>query len=93
MKLKRLLGFYPKHIGIALRCGSTHGAAHIGVLKVLRQAGILPVIVTGTSAGAIVGAAYSAGVEIDEISRLFKNANWPKLARIVWKDALSVFST
>lgn len=91
--LKRLFRRHPKRIGIALSGGATHGAAHIGVLRVLQSAGILPGIVTGTSAGAIVGAAYAAGVDIEEISHLFGNASWPKLAKIAWKDSLSLFNT
>ena len=37
--------------------------AHIGVLEVLEESGISPGIVTGTSAGSLVGALYAAGVE------------------------------
>lgn len=59
----------------------------------LLDAGIVPSIVAGTSAGAIVGAAYSAGVEVDEISRLFNDAKWPRLAKIAWRDSLSMFNT
>lgn len=45
-------------LGIALGSGAARGWAHIGVLKALREAGIRPDIVTGTSIGALVGAAY-----------------------------------
>jgi NTE family protein len=43
-------------IGYALGGGGARGAAHIGVLKALEQHGILPDVVAGTSAGALVGA-------------------------------------
>mgnify|MGYP002413074871 FL=1 len=48
-------------LGIALGSGSARGWAHIGVLRALEQAGIVPDIVSGTSIGALVGAAYASG--------------------------------
>jgi NTE family protein len=51
----------PQRIGLALGSGSARGWAHIGVIRALRQAGIEPDIVCGTSIGAVVGAAYAAG--------------------------------
>ena len=48
-------------LAIALGSGSARGWAHIGVLRALQQAGIVPDIVCGTSIGAFVGAAYASG--------------------------------
>lgn len=48
-------------IGLALGGGSARGWSHIGVIRVLEQAGIKPDIVCGTSIGALVGAVYAAG--------------------------------
>src|SRR3954465_705985 len=48
-------------IGLALGGGVARGFAHIGVLRALEKAGIVPDIVVGTSIGAVVGAAYLAG--------------------------------
>jgi len=45
-------------IGLALGGGGARGLAHIGVLKVLEQAGILPEVIVGTSMGSIIGALY-----------------------------------
>jgi NTE family protein len=45
-------------VGIALGGGGAKGFAHIGVLEVLTEAGIDCQVVTGTSAGALIGAAY-----------------------------------
>ena len=53
-------------LGVALGSGSARGWAHIGVLKALAQAGIVPDIVAGTSIGALVGAAYAS----DRLTRL-----------------------
>ncbi len=48
-------------LAIALGSGSARGWAHIGVLRALMQAGIVPDIVCGTSIGAFVGAACASG--------------------------------
>lgn len=48
-------------IGLALGGGAARGWAHIGVIQALAKIGIQPDIVAGTSIGALVGAAYSAG--------------------------------
>jgi len=48
-------------IAIALGGGAARGFAHIGVLKALESQGIVPDIVVGTSAGAVVGALYASG--------------------------------
>ncbi len=54
-------------LGLALGGGGLLGIAHIGVLKALNLAGIKPDIVTGTSMGGIVGAAYASGMDIGEL--------------------------
>ena len=48
-------------IGLALGSGAARGWAHIGVIRTLEDAGIVPEIVAGSSIGAAVGAAYCAG--------------------------------
>ena len=48
-------------IGIALSGGGARGAAHIGVLQALNEAGIFPDQVSGASAGALIGALYCSG--------------------------------
>ncbi|MEW6331495.1 MAG: patatin-like phospholipase family protein [Pseudomonadota bacterium] len=62
-------------IGLALGSGSARGWSHIGVIRVLEQAGIAPDIVCGTSMGALVGAAYAAG-EIDWLETWAKGLTW-----------------
>jgi NTE family protein len=49
-------------IGLALGGGAARGFAHVGVIKVLEAQGIKPDIVTGTSAGSLVGALYASGM-------------------------------
>lgn len=52
--------FRPR-IGLALGGGAARGWAHIGVLRTLESAGIVPDVVAGTSIGALVGGAWAAG--------------------------------
>jgi NTE family protein len=65
-------------IGIALGAGSARGWAHIGVLQVLKKAGIEPDIVCGTSIGSLVGAVY-AGDRLDELEQWVGSLNWRKV--------------
>lgn len=50
-------------VAIALGGGAAKGFAHIGVLKVLHEHGIPVDIVTGTSAGAVVGSLFASGMD------------------------------
>ena len=50
-----------QNIGISLAGGGARGAAHIGVLKALEEAGISPGAVAGASAGSLIGALYAYG--------------------------------
>lgn len=60
----------PPKIGLALGGGAARGFAHIGVIKALEAQGIVPDIIVGTSAGAVVGALYAAGLNGFELQRL-----------------------
>ncbi len=50
-------------IGIALGGGAAKGFAHIGVIKMLEANGMEPVVISGTSAGSVVGALYASGMD------------------------------
>ena len=78
-------------IGLALSGGATLGAAHIGVLQVLEREGIRPDFVAGTSAGALVGAIYCAGVPLDELANIFINMKWPSLIRLSLPKPVALF--
>src|SRR5262245_2567029 len=47
-------------LALVLSSGGPRGFAHIGVLKVLTEAGIRPDIIVGTSSGALVGVLFAA---------------------------------
>ena len=48
-------------IGLALGGGAARGWSHIGVMRALDQAGIVPDVIAGCSVGAVVGGCYAAG--------------------------------
>jgi NTE family protein len=87
--------FYKRNlkIGLALSGGATYGAAHIGVLRVFEREGIKPQFVVGASAGALVGAAYCAGIPLEQISQIFNGMSWPTLIKPTLSRSLSLFDT
>ena len=62
---------YPYGIGLALSGGGAKGFAHLGAIQALEEKGIKPDIISGTSAGAIVGAFYACGFKPKEILEMF----------------------
>jgi len=57
-------------VGLALGGGAARGFAHVGVIRALEQAGIVPEVIAGTSAGAVVGAIYAAGYGAADLLRI-----------------------
>lgn len=68
-----------KKVGLALSGGAVRGLAHIGVIKVLHELEIKPVVVAGTSVGSIIGAAVAAGREWRDIADMARSIFWPRL--------------
>ena len=66
-------------IGLALGGGGAKGAAEVGVLKVLEEAGIQVDCIAGTSVGAIVGGLYAAGYSAKELETMFQTQEWLSL--------------
>lgn len=70
-----------KKIGLALGSGAARGLAHIGVLKALEENNIEIDIVSGSSAGALIGAVYCCGVKSKMIENIALNID-----RKLWVD-------
>ena len=66
-------------VGLVLSGGGAKGAAHIGVIKYLEEAGIPIDYIAGTSMGSIVGGMYAIGYSSDEILEIISNVDWGKL--------------
>ena len=58
-------------IGLALGGGGARGACHIGVLKSLERRGIIPDVISGTSAGSMIGAMYASHANADVIEEKY----------------------
>lgn len=56
-------------MAVALGAGGIKGWAHVGVLKVLHQAGIPIDLAVGASAGALIGPLYAARCDIEQMER------------------------
>lgn len=66
---------HPK-IGLVLSGGGAKGIAHIGVLRVLEEAGIRPDYITGTSIGSVMGGLYAIGYSVEEMEELAIELDW-----------------
>ncbi len=68
----------PPKVGLALGSGSARGWAHIGVIRALYEAGIVPDIICGSSIGALIGAATATG-ELDKLESWACSLDWRKV--------------
>lgn len=64
-----------KKIGLALGSGGVKGIAHIGVLQVLEENKIPIHMIAGSSAGAIIGAIYAVGTDLEMLARFIGAIN------------------
>lgn len=63
---------------LVLGSGGARGYAHLGVIKVLQKEKIPIDIITGSSAGALVGALFSRLGDIEEVERIMLQNDWRK---------------
>ena len=63
-------------IALVLSGGGARGFAHIGVLRVLKELRVPVDIVVGTSMGAVLGGAYAAGRNVEELAQIVSTTSW-----------------
>lgn len=68
-------------VGLALAGGFARGIAHIGVLRVFREAGIPIDMVAGTSVGALIGAGYCAGASLEMMEQIASETKFTDFGR------------
>ena len=68
--------------GLVLSGGGTRGFAHLGVIAALYDRGIKPDVISGVSAGAVVGAFIAGGKSPKEILEIFKKGWFFKYTKI-----------
>ena len=66
-------------VGLVLGGGSARGLAHIGILKVFQEEDIPIHFVVGTSIGALVGAVYAAGSNLDYLAGIARELEWKQI--------------
>ena len=66
-------------VGLVLSGGGAKGAAHIGVLKYIEEAGIPIDYIAGTSMGSIIGGMYALGYTSDELLDIISSVDWDRL--------------
>ena len=77
-----------KKIGISLGAGGARGLAHIIILEAFEELGIKPHIISGTSIGAIVGAAYASGMSTLEMKNSVEEMVLSKDFKSLWLQIL-----
>ncbi|MBC5837403.1 patatin-like phospholipase family protein [Flavobacterium muglaense] len=76
--VKTAIQHRPK-VGLVLSGGGAKGFAHIGVLKVLEEAGVKIDFIGGTSMGSVVGGLYASGYNAAQIDSIFQTTNFDDL--------------
>lgn len=76
--------FQKKKVGLVLGGGVARGIAHIGVLKVLDRYKIPIDYISATSSGAIVAAAYAAGMEVRLIEEIALRISWGRILKVTF---------
>lgn len=70
------MGHARPKVGLVLSGGGAKGMAHIGVLKVLEEAGMPIDYIAGTSIGAIMGGLYAIGYTPHELDSMARSQDW-----------------
>lgn len=78
---------------LILSGGGAKTAAHVGALRALEECGIRPSRFVGTSMGAVVGAAFAAGLTYDEVLQRVVALNRRDIARVSWSLLLGPYAT
>lgn len=75
-------GNTPYNLGLALSGGSVKGFAHLGVIEYLLETNNKPDIISGTSAGALMGAFYADGYHPQEIMDILGRLTFSSMTNI-----------
>ena len=70
-------------IGLGLAGGAAKGLAHIGVLKALEEHDMAPSCIAGTSAGALIGGLYAAGLSVPDMERVVSELDGWELSKLI----------
>lgn len=71
-------------LGLVLSGGGSRGIAHAGVLAALAEEGLVPEAISGTSAGALVGALHGVGKGPEEMLRFFADTSPYRFSKLAF---------
>jgi NTE family protein len=71
-KIMNQIELHQKSVGLVLSGGGVRGMGHIGMLRALKERDIQASIISGSSVGALVGALYAGGRDIEDMLAFFK---------------------
>lgn len=66
-------------VGVVLSGGGAKGVAHVGVLRMIEDAGVRIDYIGGSSMGAIVSALYSVGYSVDDLDSIVRVLDMSKM--------------
>src|SRR5205809_2449329 len=66
-------------VGVTLSGGAARGLAHVGVLRVLEEAGVPVDVITGTSMGSVVGGLSAVGYTAAQLDTIVTTEDWYRL--------------
>ncbi len=69
-------------IGLALSGGGIRGISHAGTLLAMEEMDIKPDIISGVSAGSIVGALYADGYDPIQIMKMFEDISFKNMTKL-----------
>ncbi len=78
--------------GLALSGGGARGIAHLGVLQALEENNIFPVVVSGTSMGAMVAVSYALGIPPKETLEFIKEEVRPTALKNMDLKRMGIFN-
>ncbi len=84
-KMEAIANIFKKkeyELGLVLSGGGVRGIAHAGILKFFDESDIKPNIISGVSAGGIIGALYADGYKPEEIKEIFKQIGFRNFTTI-----------
>ena len=70
-------------LGFVLSGGGARGFAHLGAIKALREIGLTPDCISGTSAGAFAGSLIADGYSPEEVISFFDNRVFKEFAKLM----------
>ena len=66
-------------VGLVLSGGGAKGFAHVGVIKVLEEAGVRVDYIAGTSMGAVIGGLYASGYNASQLDSIIKSTDFTRI--------------